>query len=364
MTSGGWWLVLGWVTVVLLGAIVVSAAAGVTAHAALAVAQDALPLLLALAWVVLVVAGLAAAWPLAGAAAVLGVRHVTLLVPRVTRDRLPSWANRAPRLRLAVVNVFVDNRTPDALARQVLDAGADVAVVAEWNPTFAAALDEAGGATVYPERLLDPDDTSDYAVTVLARRPLLPGSTIVRRGPLALAQAVVDVGGQRLTVLALNPMAVVDPDGYPRWDAQMDELIRHLRTVRAPYVVAGDLNATTFRPKTRQLLRLGLRDAHESMGRGLSASFKLGAQGALAAPGAVVRLDHALTSRHVRAVADHDLDSAGSDHVPFVVELAVRPARPRAGQRWRGRPAAARATTRARSPRARRSPPGADDVVA
>lgn len=327
MASTGWWLVLGWGVVAALGAVVVSTWSGVTAHAAVAVVQDALPLVLGLAWVVLAAAALTGTWPLAAAAGVLAVHHVAVLAPRVTPDRLPRWAGRAPRLHLMVVNVFVDNRTPGALAAEVLAADADVLVVAEWNPAFADAFDTAGGDDAYPHRLLDPADTSDYAVAVLARRPLEPASTMVTSGPLTLAQAVVAVGARRLTIVALNPMAVVDPDGYPRWDAQMDALVAHLAGVPAPYVVAGDLNTTTFRPKMDELLALGLRDAHESLGRGLSASFKLGADGTLAAPGAVVRLDHVLTSAHVRAVHERDLDGAGSDHVPFVLELAVRPAR-------------------------------------
>lgn len=325
MTSSTWWLLLGWATVVALGALVASTGFRLTAHAALAVAQDALPLVLGLAWIVAAAAALGRSWPLATAGGLLAARHVTLLAPRVVADRVPHWARAAPRLRLVVVNVFVDNRTPDALAAELLTADGDVVVVAEWNAAFASAFDAAGGDDVYPHRLLDAADTSDYAVAVLARKPLGAASAMVRVGPLALAQAVVDVGGRSLTILALNPMAVVDPDGYRLWDAQMDALITYLGSVAPPFVVAGDLNTTTFRPKLRELLALGLRDAHESLGRGLSTSFKLGADGVLAAPGGVVRLDHVLTAADVRAVADHDLDGAGSDHVPFVMELAVRP---------------------------------------
>jgi endonuclease/exonuclease/phosphatase (EEP) superfamily protein YafD len=105
----------------------------------------------------------------------------------------------------------------------------------------------------------------------------------------------------------------------------MDALIAHVPTVQGPHVVAGDLNTTTFRPKVQELLDTGLVDAHESLGEGLSASFKLAADGVLAAPGAVVRLDHALLSENVRAISADDLPSEGSDHVPFAVTLAVRP---------------------------------------
>jgi endonuclease/exonuclease/phosphatase (EEP) superfamily protein YafD len=71
-------------------------------------------------------------------------------------------------------------------------------------------------------------------------------------------------------------------------------------------------------------LATGLIDAHESLGQGLSPSFKLAAEGVLAtAP--VVRLDHVFLSHDVRAISAEDLASEGSDHFPFVVTLAVRP---------------------------------------
>ena len=64
---------------------------------------------------------------------------------------------------------------------------------------------------------------------------------------------------------------------------------------------------------------------HDTLGRGLSTSFRLATSGALAAAGTIVRLDHALLSDGVWPVATRDLETAGSDHVPFVATLAVRP---------------------------------------
>jgi endonuclease/exonuclease/phosphatase (EEP) superfamily protein YafD len=95
--------------------------------------------------------------------------------------------------------------------------------------------------------------------------------------------------------------------------------------VDGPFVIAGDFNSTRFRPEFKRLLDAGLIDAHDTLGRGLSTSFQLAATGALAAAGGIVRLDHALLSDGVWPVSSRDLDAGGSDHVPFVVTLAVRP---------------------------------------
>jgi endonuclease/exonuclease/phosphatase (EEP) superfamily protein YafD len=234
------------------------------------------------------------------------------------------------------------------LARELLARGGDAILILEWNAGFLREFDAAGGQDQYPHRLFDPENVSDYAVGIVSKQPLLPESEMKPVGPLTLAQAVVDLDGARLTLLGVNPMAAVDPGGFDEWERQIDALIAYLPSVATPFVVAGDLNTTTYRPKVRELLATGLVDAHESLGQGLSASFKLSADGALAAPGAVVRLDHAFLSDGIRALTVEDLASGGSDHVPFVVTLAVRP--PRHGSApSRGRRPATRSTSARRS---------------
>ena len=318
------WTVLGWVIVAGLSVVAATTLLHISGYAAVAVAQDALIYLLALAWVVLVVAVVGQSWLLAAAAGVLVAYQLVLLIPRLVASRVPRWVRGAPGLELLVANVFIDNKTPAALARALLARGGDVMVILEWNAVFVREFDAAGGKDAYPHRVFDPADTSDYAVGIVSKKPLVEQSGVVTRGPLKLMRAVVDMGGPALTIVGLNPTAAVDPGGFEEWEEQLDELIRHVPSLVGPFVIAGDLNTTTYRPKVRELLATGLTDAHESLGQGLSPSFKLSAEGVLAtAP--VVRLDHVFLSGDVRAISAEDLTSEGSDHLPFVVTLAVRP---------------------------------------
>ena len=52
--------------------------------------------------------------------------HALLVIPRLISDRPPEWARSAPKLRLAVANVYIDNPTPEAAARQLTHMDADV----------------------------------------------------------------------------------------------------------------------------------------------------------------------------------------------------------------------------------------------
>jgi endonuclease/exonuclease/phosphatase (EEP) superfamily protein YafD len=317
--------VVAWVILGFLAVVAVTATFGVSSRMLLALAHDGLPYLLILTWPILLIAITHGEWAIAGAAAVLAGYHVALMAPRVMADHVPRWVADAPRIDLTVANVYVDNTAPARMARQLVASSADVIVIAEWSDAFGAAFDAAGGDSAYPHRLCNDCDNPEYVVTVASRLPLAEDSEVVTIGPLIVTKVVVSCGSRPLAVLAVHPTAMVDPGGYEEWKEQLDRLIEYIPTLEGPFVLAGDLNSTRFRPEFQRLLRLGLVDAHDTLGRGLSTSFRLGTRGALAAAGTIVRLDHALLSDGVWPVVAHDLDSCGSDHVPFTVTLAVRP---------------------------------------
>ena len=123
---------LGWVVCAVLGAVVVTRrlqiVLSVEEGSVLAVAYDALPILLVAGWIVAVAAAVSGHWLLAIAAGGLCVDHVIIIVPRLITARRPSWTRKAPTVELVVANVFVDNVTPIDAARQLVAAGGDVVV--------------------------------------------------------------------------------------------------------------------------------------------------------------------------------------------------------------------------------------------
>lgn len=310
-----------WIAVLLVGAVALSTLVEYDGNAVLALAQDALPLLLLLAWPIGLVALVRRHWWLLVVALALVATQVALVVPEVRGDDAPAWATTAPRLRVLVANVYVDNPDFERTARTLLHADADVIAVLESNPDFVRAFDRVGGGE-YRFRVLDPNDHSDYAAALLSRVPLTrPG--VVRIGAASVARAWIPCGSSALQLLAVNPYAAVDPGGFDRWERQVDALARYSRRASGPFVLTGDLNTTVYRPGFRRLLDAGLTDAHDQVGEGLSASFRLSEDGPLSELGPVVRLDHALLNDRVRALATRDLDPATSDHRPFLLTAAV-----------------------------------------
>jgi endonuclease/exonuclease/phosphatase (EEP) superfamily protein YafD len=320
---------VGWVVCALLTAVVITRRVQIWIHveegSVLALTYDALPILLVGAWIVAVAALVSDHRLLATVAIGLCLHHLVLVIPRLASARVPRWAHDAPAIDVVVANVYIDNATPAEAARQLVEVAADLVVIVESTPAFMQVFDEEGGAEAYPHRVFDPDDDSDYAVTLATRRELGPRSLMTRLGPLRLAIADIDVDGTSTLVVALNPMATVDPGGHVTWKEQIEVLTSFVPSLTGPVMIAGDMNTTRYRPEFEQLLALGLSDAIDALGRGLSPSFKLGAGGVLGAIGPVARLDHALVNDAIHPLELENLESCGSDHVPFRLRVAIRP---------------------------------------
>lgn len=312
---------MAWLVVVVLAAVAAAWLAGVSGPAALALAQDSLPLALFAVWIVLAAAVLGRRWVLAGAAGTLGVLHVAVLVSALAGADAPDWIEAAPRLRVAVANVYVDNDTPEQAAAALLGVDADVLVVVESTIDFLAILDAQGGGERYPHRVSG-GIAPDYLVTIASRVPIDTGTVEVGTSSFA-PQAFLTCGTTRLELVGVNPAAAVDPGGYELWQDQLAGLEDVARASAGPLVIAGDLNTTQFRPDFERLLDVGLRDAHTTMGDGLDASFRLAAEGPLASIGAVARLDRLLFGASVWPLSLDDVAVPGSDHEGFVAELAV-----------------------------------------
>ncbi len=319
---------VGWLICAALGAIVVTHRLqlmfSVDEGSAVAVAYDMLPLALLATPVIAVWSFVSGHLLLGAAASVLVGYHLILVVPRLIADPIPAWARSSPRVRLVVANVFIDNPTPRAAAEQLMGSGADVIIVAESNPTFMHHFDDLGGDQAYPHRLFDPDDASDYAIAIVSRLPFGSRSVMRTMGPLILAVAEVNVDGARVTIAALNPMTAFDPDGHATWKEQMEALKDFVPTVDGALVVAGDLNTTSYRPEFKELLSLGLSDGIDSLGEAWRPSFSLKSVWPLGALGAIARIDHALVNDHVRSLKVKNLHARGSDHLPFLITLAIR----------------------------------------
>lgn len=314
-----------WVVLALLVLSAITAVAAISRTGFLAVLHDTMPVNLVLAWVALLYGLVTGNWPVVAVAASLAVFQVVLLAPRVVARPVPRWVESAPNLTIGVANVFVGNRTSEAAVAGLMNADADVLVVTERNEEYRDAFGRAGGSVAYPHLVDEPSPRPDYEIAIASRLELSPHSQVVTVGSLRLVRAVIRSGQRDVTIVGVHLSAVTEPQGFRQWRHEMDALTTYLAGIAPPFVVAGDFNATHFRPAfTRPVRSVGLIDAHRSRGKGLTGSLKFAAHGVFARLPALGRVDHALLSDGLAATRLRNLPAAGSDHHPFVITVAVR----------------------------------------
>jgi endonuclease/exonuclease/phosphatase (EEP) superfamily protein YafD len=310
--------ILGWLVVAACWWILVSSQVGITWPFATVAGQAFAPVVLLVAWPVLIAAAVRRAWALTTAAALVCVAHVAFVAPLVREDPRPSWAATAPRLTIASANVFFENTRPTAGVEALAKVDADVIVLVELTPEWVEAMRLAGLLDRYPFHEMTPVKGAATGSGIFSKLPF--AATHVDQAQARLVHSVdVVVGNQTVQIVELHPQAPNSGPMIDSWEKQIEGHAPIVDKRAGPIVMVGDLNASYLHPPFRQLLSHGLRDAHELMGQGLTFSFPIGDR---VPP--VTRIDHALVTKELAVQSLTELTIPGSDHRGFVTRLAVQ----------------------------------------
>ncbi len=317
---GGGWDVLAWAYLLLALVVAISRPIGGAPPPVLQALQAGFPLVMAPLVLVAVGALMTRRWIQAAAALLLGATAWFAVSPALGSDQLPFWAKTGDRLRVTEANLYFRNSRPADAAASVFANDADLIVLSELTPQFVAAAAQLGAEGRYPYRLLDPvepvgDNSGPGGLGLYSKYPFDDIERVGRDG--APFVRIVLPRGRAIRVL---PVHVPSPSGSSRvapWSSELSRLGRLVESAEEPVLLVGDFNASRWQPSFGALLRRNLTDAHESVGRGLSRSWKSNF--------AVFRLDHALFSRELAATNVTDFTVPGSDHRGFVADLVAQP---------------------------------------
>jgi endonuclease/exonuclease/phosphatase (EEP) superfamily protein YafD len=313
-------LVLAWSFVALLAGIAISVWGGLTKVAILtALLQGLVPILFVPVWILGIVALVTKHRILAAACAVLAVAHVALVLPALGTNSLPAWAATAPKIKILSANVFDRNATPDSAAARLLESDADVLALVEVSVAVHDALVRHGVDQLFPYQIRDRASPTGDTDGIYSRIPFTDGHSVrllENQGPAV----TVRIDGRPLEIVAVH----IDGAQHEswKWRGQLAALRPVIRSATGPLVISGDFNATRWNPPFADLLDLGLTDAHEDRGKGLSRSWPLTGT-KLAHFGPLLRLDHALVNRTAAVRSVRDIRIPGSDHLAFEVQIAI-----------------------------------------
>ena len=315
----GFWDVATWTFALTFGVVVLSRVIGGNAPVLLQPLQAVLPILFLPIWLVLLVAVVTRRWPQAIVAGLLALTHFFSVNPARAAVTKPFWLPNAPTFTVAHLNVFVDNKTPDATVDVLLKADADVLVLNEFTDLFSTRMLVKGAFEKYPYRALVPRQTP-FGAAIFSKYPFDDVQRVARAQLPSVRVVLPD--GDLVRVVAAHPEAPLTSGSSQAWDQDLKTFGRLVADAGGdePVVLVGDFNGTRWQPPFGHLLAGALRDAHETLGKGLTFSWPVN-KGFLVP---FARLDHALHSDRLFPLAVTELADAGSDHRGFVAKFAVR----------------------------------------
>jgi endonuclease/exonuclease/phosphatase family metal-dependent hydrolase len=264
----------------------------------------------------LLVAGVALAlrnWAAAFVATAATLLLAIAVLPRAVGDGTVEANGRETFVVLAA-NVHHGGADPDGIVALVDRFHPDLLSVEELTPSFNRKLAAAGLGSRLPNTVLETHRSTSGAglYSHLPMRKLPSPHRFVFRMPRA-----------ELTLRDGRPLRVVGVHPYPpqmnrtgEWEEALASLPGTGRG--APWLLAGDFNATLDQTQLRDLLDRGYRDAGDVAGKGLEPTFPSG--GHLIPP---VTIDHVLAEPSFGIVSYSVVDLPGSDHRAIEAELTL-----------------------------------------
>lgn len=273
--------------------------------------------------IALLVSGVALAlrnWAAAAVAAVATATLAAAVLPRaIGEETVPAAGNET--LNVLAANVHHGTADPRALVALVDRLHPELLSIEELTPGFARKLRAAGIEERLPNSIvsiprLAPHASGTGLFTSLPMRKLKEGRRLIFRMPRASLELP---DGRRVRVVGVHT--------YPPQQGKVGEWEAGLESLPsaghgAPWVLAGDFNATLDHAELGDVLDRGYRDAAEVAGKGLEPTWPQGWQ---LPP--FITIDHVLADDRLGVVEFSVENLPGSDHHAVHAVLAL----PRSG---------------------------------
>ena len=316
-------LVLGWLTVAVLGLIVLLRLVAWDSLEPLIV-LDALTLIVYLpAWVVAVVALIARRWWLAGAAVVIVAAQLAFVMPELLAAApVPAWAQHAPTVRVFDANVDKSFHFEAGYVRAIQQDRPDLITLEEFTPPALWRMEASGVLADFPYSCAAPD----FGATgfLIASRLRLTGCqvrTVMWDGEPTpyMVEATLWSPGGPVDVRLVHTLAPL-PAYWREWSAALAATGQSLRASGDSHVLmVGDFNASWGNSGFVGLLHDGLTDGAAARGKATDMTWP---NGAVMPP--FVRIDHVLTGARLAVTEIAAKPGFGSDHRYLVASVAIR----------------------------------------
>jgi len=271
------------------------------------------------AWIVAVVAVIGRRFVLAAVALVIVVLQVVFLLPELTASGpVPSWAARAPTIRLMDANVSIFNHSMDGYVAQIEQTRPDLVTMEEATPRQVDQLERAGSLKGLPYRF-EVYRGDQKAFLVASKYPLSDSRVVFFEDAPLIVQIVVHLPSGNQALWVVHTSAPL-PNAFTQWQGQLAAIARSVRA-HGPrgLLLVGDFNATWGNKGFRTILDAGMTDGAAARGHAFDMTWT---QREPPLP-PIARIDHVLTGPGVAVTQIETEVGPGSDHRDLHATIAV-----------------------------------------
>jgi endonuclease/exonuclease/phosphatase (EEP) superfamily protein YafD len=221
-----------------------------------------------------------------------------------------------PTFRLLSFNVWYRNPDMATTAAYIEQSQADAVVLLELTPPQAEALRPL--LPSYPHYYIEP---SRMGAAVFTKWPVLGAESIpLAKGGAIAARLRLDWRGSPITLLGVHLNWPLGPRNSQFRNEELAGVVAFSKSQNEPLIVAGDFNLTPWSEYFSDALdESGLHDAARGFGLGRSWPAQFAPVG--------IRIDHCLLSRQWQSQRVVIGPSLGSDHLPVLADLVLRPSK-------------------------------------
>jgi Endonuclease/Exonuclease/phosphatase family len=317
-------LVLGWLTVAVLGIVALLRLVAWDSAEPLIV-LNALTLVVYLpAWAVAAGALIARRWWLAAAAAVIVAAQLAFVIPELSAAApVPAWARQAPSVRVFDANIDKSPTFEAGYVRAIEQDHPDLVTLEEFTPAAMRSMAASGVLAGYPYRCAEPAFGADGFL--IASRLRLTGcqeQIEIWDGNVwtpYMLQATLWSPAGPVALRVVHTLAPL-PSSWREWSGALAAVGRSVRASGdSNMLMLGDFNATWGNSGFVALLHDGLTDGAAARGKATDMTWP---NGAVVPP--FIRIDHVLTGAHLAVTQIAAGPGFGSDHRYLVATVAIR----------------------------------------
>lgn len=247
-------------------------------------------------------------------AAVLAV-NVAQILPLYFPIRQPACSE--PVICAISANVLRSNQQYGTFIDYIRSRRPDFFLAMEVDQTWLGELEPLHEE--YPYRIAQPRQDA-FGIALYSRVPIESHEIVESAiAGVPMIRATLVFGDRRLAVLGVHPVPPVRSGTAELRNGQFVEIAALVTSLPNPRLLLGDLNATSWSPHFRDLVRDSrLRDARQGFGVQPTWPRFSGIARLLQIP-----IDHTLVSDDVEVVARRVGPDLGSDHRPVEIELRI-----------------------------------------